>query len=58
MVGSGFSRACLREPTAPAPPLWGDFKARMEIALGYSSGYDLMLCAWLRNIKPFMERMV
>lgn len=39
MVGSGFSRACLREPTAPAPPLWGDFKARMEIALGYSSGY-------------------
>lgn len=37
MVGSGFSRACLREPTAPAPPLWGDFKARMEIALGYRS---------------------
>ncbi len=39
MVGSGFSRACLREPTAPSPPLWGDFKDRMEIALGYSSGY-------------------
>lgn len=39
MVGSGFSRACLREPTVPAPPLWGDFKARMEIALGYTSGY-------------------
>ncbi|SMD13055.1 SIR2 family NAD-dependent protein deacylase [Primorskyibacter flagellatus] len=39
MVGSGFSRACLREPTASAPPLWGDFKARMEIALGYGSGY-------------------
>lgn len=38
MVGSGFSRACLREPTAPAPPLWGDFKTRMEIALGYSPG--------------------
>ncbi len=40
MVGSGFSRVCLREPTAPAPPLWGDFKARMEIALGYSSGHS------------------
>jgi hypothetical protein len=39
MVGSGFSRACIREPTAPAPPLWGDFKARMETALGYSSRY-------------------
>ena len=39
MVGSGFSKACLREPTAPAPPLWGDFKSHMEIALGYSSGY-------------------
>lgn len=39
MVGSGFSRACLREPTAPAPPLWGDFKSRMEVALGYKSGY-------------------
>ncbi len=38
MVGSGFSRACLREPTASTPPLWGDFKARMETALGYSSG--------------------
>lgn len=39
MVGAGFSRACLREPTAPFPPLWGDFKERMEVALGYSSGY-------------------
>lgn len=39
MVGAGFSRACLREPTAPFPPLWGDFKDRMEVALGYSSGY-------------------
>lgn len=39
MVGSGFSRACLRESSSPAPPLWGDFKARMEIALGYSSAY-------------------
>lgn len=38
MVGAGFSRACLREPGVPIPPLWGDFKERMEISLGYSSG--------------------
>ncbi|WRH64371.1 MAG: SIR2 family protein [Fuscovulum sp.] len=38
MVGAGFSRTCRREHDAPAPPLWGDFAARMEGSLGYAEG--------------------
>lgn len=38
MVGAGFSRVCVRESDAPIPPLWSDFAAQMESALGYSVG--------------------
>lgn len=38
MVGSGFSRVCIREKNSATPPLWSNFKTAMATALGYSHG--------------------